>query len=253
MKQLLLFLSMILSLGIMYGQSTPEEAKKHINKIKKSQMYLSAEATLSEKEEALKTANELLVDEINSWVKTKRNSDKIQQIVLQDISSCSEAINMKRGTNFRVFVYVKKSDIVLIKGEGQLILNDNEKGSELQALSEITEPMRIEKPSPQKPQSTVERIVGNNKETSLKRITSIKTMGEMKQVFGELKADDAITYGSYPSDGLPEHYYLLFYNRAGDIKSILSVEGENILDIATQQPTKLSTFSGHGAYWFQLK
>ena len=75
----------------------------------------------------------------------------------------------------------------------------------------------------------------------------------MKQVFGELKADDAITYGSYPSDGLPEHYYLLFYNRAGDIKSILSVEGENILDIATQQPTKLSAFSGHGAYWFQLK
>lgn len=253
MKRILLFLA-IAAVGIsLQGQDSSAETKKLINKIKKSQSYLSAEATMPNEADAIKTANELLVNEINEWVKTKRKSETVQQIVLQDISSCTEKMNMKRGTNVRAFVYVKKSDIVLIRGEGQIVLSDNEKGADLQALSEITEPMKIEKPEPKKGKaaSTVEKI--SNGESALQAIVGAKTMAEMKKVFADLKAEDAIEYGKYPADGLSGKYYLLFYTRTGEVKGVVFVEGETYKDVSTQQVVALSGFSGCAAYWFELK
>lgn len=257
MRKVLLFLA-ISCFGIsLWGQSSAADTKKLINKIKKSQSYLSAEATMSNEADAIKTANELLVNEINDWVKSKRNSETVQQIVLQDISSCTEKMNMRRGTNVRAFVYVKKSDIVLIRGEGQIVLSDNEKGTDLQALSEITEPMKIEKEKPaskkekEKVESTVEKIGGGN--SSLQAIVAAGTMTEMKKVFAGLKAKGAIKYGTYPSDALPSNYYLLFYTRTGEVKGVLVADGETFRDVSTQQEMKLSSFSGCGAYWFELK
>lgn len=260
MKKILLLLAVLGGWsGIMWGQDASSEIKKQINKIKKSQSYLSAEATMPSEEEALKTANELLVSEINDWVKTKRNSDKVQQIVLQDITTCTDKMNMKRGANFRAFVYVKKSDIVLIKGEGQIVLTDNEQGNDLQALSEISEPMKIEKEKPVSKEgkveaAVVEKIEGNRAETSLKKILGAKTMEDMKSIFAGLKADDAIRYGAYPSDDISSgNYYLLFYARTGEIKAVVAVEEDKLSDVNTKQAVKLSDYSGYGAYWFELK
>lgn len=259
MKKTVLLLAALLCIGTTWGQDVSAEVKKQINKIKKSQLYLSAEATLPDEEEALKTANELLVDEINEWVKTKRNSDKVQQIVLQDINTHTDKMNMKRGANVRAFVYVKKSDIVLIKGEGQIILSENEKGNDLQALSEITEPMKIEKEkttSKKKGEvesSIVEKIGSYSTEGALKTILEARNMTEMKDVFANLKAMDAIRYGAYPSEEAEGEYYLLFYTRTGEIKSVISVKEEVLVDLKTQKEVKLSDFSGCGAYWFNLK
>ena len=91
---ILVFFALCHSLALL-GQDI--DVRKDINKIKKSNQYLSAEATLDTEEAALKTANELLVNEINDWVKQKRHSEDVKQIVLQDISSSSEYLNMKRG------------------------------------------------------------------------------------------------------------------------------------------------------------
>lgn len=260
MKKTVLLLTALICVTAAWGQDASAEVKKHINKIKKSQSYLSAEATLPNEEDALKTANELLVAEINEWVKTKRNSDKVQQIVLQDISSCSDKMNMKRGANVRAFVYVKKSDIVLIKGEGQIILSDNEKGNDLQALSDISEPMKIEKEKPVSKKdkdkiesAVIEKIGADSKETSLNAVMGAKNMTDMKAVFADLKAKDAIKYGTYPSDEVSGDYYLLFYTRAGDVRIVVSVKNGILSDLHTQQEVNLSDFSGCGAYWFNLK
>jgi hypothetical protein len=239
------------------------DIKKQINKIKKSRMYLSAEATLPNEDESIKIANELLVSEINDWVKSKRNSDEVKQIVLQDISSCTDKINMKRGTSVRTFVYVKKSDIVLIKGEGQIILTSNETGDDLQALADISDPIKIENEkitSPNEPaavvaadEESVEQIEPNYPKITINDLVEIKTMKEMKIAFADLKAKSAINYGTYPSEGLPHNYFLLFYTRTGEIKTIVSVEGDSLSDLNNHQKVKLSDYSGNGVYWFELK
>ena len=120
------------------------ETKAQINKIKRSQSYLSAEATMPTEEEAIQQAKELLVSEINDWVASKRKSSEVKQVVLQDINTCTQRMDMKRGVRTRAFVYVKKNEIVLIYGEGQIMLSEEEKGADLQPLSEISEPIKIE-------------------------------------------------------------------------------------------------------------
>ncbi len=139
MRKILLIIIGLMIGGYAFGQINSSDIKSKINKIKKSYAYLSAEATLADGDEAQKYANELLVAEINEWVKSKDKDGTVKHIVLQDVSSLSEAMNMKRGAHSRVFIYVKKSDILLIRGKGQIILTDTEKvGIDLKALSEIS-------------------------------------------------------------------------------------------------------------------
>lgn len=246
---ILLFFALWHSLVLM-GQDI--DVRKNINKIKKSNQYLSAEATLDTEEAALNTANELLVSEINDWVKQKRNSEDVKQIVLQDISSSSERLDMKRGTKVRVFVYVKKSDIVLIKGAGQIVLSEDEKGNDLQALSDVAGDMKLEK-SEKKSKDKSEPDTKEAQTTALSIVTETKTMADMKDVFSRLKEEKRIEYGKYPADGLPESYYLLFYTRTGDIKSIVEMSSGKYRSLNTNLDVQLNQFSGCGAYWFILK
>lgn len=173
------------------------ETKAQINKIKRSQSYLSAEATMPTEEEAIQQAKELLVSEINDWVASKRKSGEVKQVVLQDINTCTQRMDMKRGVRTRAFVYVKKNEIVLIYGEGQIMLSEEEKGADLQPLSEISEPVKIESAKKsakdEKMVSTVEKI--NPEQESLNQVLAAKTMTEMKQVFASLKEQDRISYG----------------------------------------------------------
>lgn len=242
---ILLFFTLWHSLALL-GQDV--DVRKDINKIKKSNQYLSAEATLDTEEAALKTANELLVNEINDWVKQKRHSEDVKQIVLQDISSSSEYLNMKRGAKVRVFVYVKKSDIVLIKGAGQIVLSEDEKGNDLQSLSDVAGDMNLEK---SEKKETAEPK--DARAEALSMVTGAKNMANMKDVFTRLKGEQRIEYGKYPASDLPESYYILFYMRTGDIKGVVEVSNGKYLDLSTNQEVQLSQFSGCGAYWFILK
>lgn len=231
-----------------WGQDNAAEVRKKINSIKKSQSYLSAEATLDTEEEARKTANELLVTEINEWVKEKRNSEEVKQVVLQDISSCSEHLNMKRGAKVRVFVYVKKRDIVLIKGAGQIVLNENEKGSDLQSMESVAGVMNAGKED--------EEAAGEplpDSQAALEQVKSAGTMSRMQAVFADLKEKGLITYAKYPAEELPESYYLLFYTRAGEVKAVVSAEKGSFVELKTGKKVMPADYSGCGAYWFMLK
>ena len=219
------------------------ETKAQINKIKRSQSYLSAEATMPTEEEAIQQAKELLVSEINDWVASKRKSGEVKQVVLQDINTCTQRMDMKRGVRTRAFVYVKKNEIVLIYGEGQIMLSEEEKGADLQPLSEISEPVKIESAKKsakdEKMVSTVEKI--NPEQESL------------NQVLASLKEQDRISYGVYAPETVAEQCYLLFYTRTGEVKGVLKKNDKELNDVRTKEATDIAVFSGCGAYWFILK
>lgn len=274
MKKILSFI-LLGSFGLLaMAQQTEAEIKAQINKIKRSKSYLSAEATMKTEEEAKAVALELLVGEINDWVESKGKKDEVQQIVLQDINSNTQQMDMKRGSQSRVFVYVKKKDIVLIYGEGQLVLNDEE----LQPLSAIASqgsnaaqetPAATEEPATQPPvaeeqpaaeeaapapdeQPAAEPAAPQEELSPLQRIQQAQTMTAMKSVFAKLKGEGRITYGAYKGGELKENCYLLFYDRAGNIKAVVKKSGDTMTDTQNGAAVTLTSFSGMGAYWFVL-
>lgn len=89
-----------------------ESDSKKINKIKRDSQYLYAEATMKNAQEAYNTALELLNNYIDEYVQTKKKFKSSDNIIIKDMEKSSEKIQMKRGEMVRVFVYVKKSDII---------------------------------------------------------------------------------------------------------------------------------------------
>ena len=173
------------------------ETKAQINKIKRSQSYLSAEATMPTEEEAIQQAKELLVSEINDWVASKRKSGEVKQVVLQDINTCTQRMDMKRGVRTRAFVYVKKNEIVLIYGEGQIMLSEEEKGADLQPLSEISEPVKIESA---KKSAKDEKMVSTVEKINPEVIENLSTTRSPQAIFGAL----AKTYFAKKKDVNPK-------------------------------------------------
>ena len=234
----------------LFAQADRAEIKKEINKVKKSQAYISAEATMPTEAEAMDVANQLLVMEINNWLQSKRHSDEVQQVVLQDISSCKETLDMKRGTQVRAFVYVKKKDIVLIKGEGQIVLNENEQGADLRPLAEITQPLN---PAEDQAAPAPDAVSASGRQTALERIAGTSTMDAMRSVFADLKAQRIIAYGEYKVGMELADVYLLFYDRQGNIRAVVEKKGDALTHVKTRQRMTLNDFDGCAAYWFTLK
>ena len=89
-----------------------ESDNKKINKIKRDNQYLYDESTMKDPQEAYESAMVLLNQRIDEYVKTKKKFKSSDNIIIKDIASKSERIQMPRGELTRVFVYVKKSDII---------------------------------------------------------------------------------------------------------------------------------------------
>ncbi|MBR3883451.1 MAG: hypothetical protein IKJ31_01660 [Bacteroidaceae bacterium] len=258
-----LFILSICLCGILNAQNN-SDTKAQINKIKRSSQYLSAEATMSTEEEALSLARELLVGEINDWVASKRNGAEVKQIVLQDINLCAQEMDMKRGIKTRAFVYVKKKDIVLIYGDGQIVLNNEENGADLQALSEINAPAQSDSTKNVAETQVADSVKVENEAapvvkesvaevTPLEQILAAKTMSDLKPVFASLKSESKINYGSYNAQTVVNECYLLFYTREGNIKAIVRKSGDKYTDAKDNSAKNIVDFSGCGAYWFMLK
>ena len=89
-----------------------ESDSKKINKIKRDTQYLYAEATMKDADEAFETALLLLDGYIDEYVQSKKKFSSSEQVIIKDTHRKSETIQMPRGEMTRVFVYVKKSDII---------------------------------------------------------------------------------------------------------------------------------------------
>lgn len=106
-KKLLALVLMLLFAEVVPAQTTSKE----INNIKRNQIYIYAESTMATEAEARDVAKELLMKQIEEYISSKRKLTNADNVLIKNISTKSESMTMMRGTMYRVFVYVKKSDI----------------------------------------------------------------------------------------------------------------------------------------------
>lgn len=221
---------------IICAQQT-DELKKEINKIKKSRQYLYAETTMSDPEEALATALDMLMRDAQKWiVEKKKLDDKDVDLVLTNLSQHYEKMELSRGNMFRAFVYVKKSDIFLSQNTivthgPQIVLEESE--NEL----------------PQK-------VVAQNSEDlpeAILRLLALRQYHEVPPCLETLQKEGMITdYKRYASLQNPDLYVLIIYNRQAEVEAILS-EGPNRINYRTGKPDGVANYKGRGAIGVQLR
>ena len=107
-RTLLTALALVFALSVFCQESD----SKRINSIKRNNQYLYAEATMKDAQEAYDTALELLRGYIDEYAQSKRRLESADNLIIRNVETNTQRINMKRGEMTRVFVYVKKSDIL---------------------------------------------------------------------------------------------------------------------------------------------
>ena len=108
---LLLALLSVFTFHLSPFTSLHAQTSKEINKIKRSSSYLYAEATMDTEQEAADIAYELLMKQVEEYIASKRKLSEADNVLIKDIKSRSEQLNMMRGEMHRVFVYVEKNAI----------------------------------------------------------------------------------------------------------------------------------------------
>lgn len=298
MRKLLCFLSLVICCLTAVGQDV--EIKEKINKIKKSTSYICAEATLPTKEEAYSLANDLLMTEINHWInkegklsealkflKKDNSTKKIKQIVIEDINSCHETYDMKRGNSVRAFVFVKKSQIIPIYGDAHIIINSDKTGNGIQSLDSLNQEQApkvdtliitqketikdsiqniaakkiaivsidtvVDMTVAVKENKQAVEVEKYSKEEALKSIMNAGNMANIKPIFKNLKAENKIRYNKATlSTSIDPKSYLLIFDKTKRIVAILAPGSTVRKNLFNQKDVKLSDFEGCGAYWFIL-
>lgn len=233
-KFCLMLLLVLQTLTGSYAQQT-EEQKKEINKIKKSSLYLYAETTMPDKEEAMMTAIDMLKDEAQRWVsekKKKQETDVDWEMVMTNVTQSYNKIELPRGNMYRAFAYVKKSDV--ITGKNVIVSDVKMPESEVEEIKEAPDPQPAEQPE------------------AIKRLLALKMYDEVPACVETLKKEGLITeYNRYASLPNPDDYVLIIYNRAGEVEAILS-EGAERINMRTLQADGVANYKGRGAIGVKL-
>lgn len=228
------FVAALIISAVAFAQNS-EEAKKTINSIKKNSQYIYAEATAATQQDAKDLAEEILYEEINSYVASKKKMRINPKIVINNRKELVSSLALPRGNMFRSFIYVKKSDVLAVENS-EMIGNKTSNG---ETAAATTTPVV----------STVTPVYADE----VKQVMACSTFDEVKNLMTKLKGEGKIRhFGGYASLEDPDPYYLAIYNRQYQIVAVLT-PGPNRTNTKTGEEDKVTNYKGCGAVGFVLK
>ena len=252
----------------------PLTPQQQINAIKMDMdTYLFAESTTESWESALENAKFLLNIEIENFIKSLGLKDSVVGFVARASNKMMQLQSM-RGSRYRAFIYVKKSEIVPYLA-GEEVMN-----VPTDAHSQITpfDPVKAAAEKAAAEKAAAEKAAAEQSAAKQARLDSIKAAEEAARLEAakltdmerdmlavtagadigafvkELSNNNAIqVYGTFKD--MPENTdcLLFVYNRDKEIVAYLRKTGNTYFNLQTKQTDSITNYKGCGAIWFQLK
>ena len=247
----------------------PLTPQQQINAIKMDMdTYLFAESTTESWESALENAKFLLNIEIENFIKSLGLKDSVVGFVARASNKMMQLQSM-RGSRYRAFIYVKKSEIVpYLAGEevmnvptdahSQITPFDPVKAAAEKAAAEkaaaeqaAAEQARLDSIKAAEEAARLEAAKLTDMERDMLAVTAGADIGAF--VMG-LSNNNAIqAYGTFKD--MPENTdcLLFVYNRDKEIVAYLRKTGNTYFNLQTKQTDSITNYKGCGAIWFQPK
>ena len=177
-----------------FAQKDYAAEKALITKVKRSPgTYVYAEATCRTEEEAKSIAEDVFLQNINEYVASQKKLRGANNIVVNNQKGLQQTVTMPRGSNMhRVFMYVKKNDI--IPADNSVVLSKEEV-----AKTETPAPKANTKTEAPKPKTNEPKTNVTNTETA-KVATPTADITTPKADVTEVKAESA-----QPKTKITEH------------------------------------------------
>lgn len=180
MKRLLLIVAALSAVLTSWGQNT-----KKMNSIKRSTQYIYAEATMETAAEAFDVANDLLLIQIREYAESKK-AFRDKDILIRDIQEQRDSLQIHRGDMVKVFLYVKKSNIINVDNATYMDNTSVEENNEYVLEATTTE-------SNTTPVTTTDKQGTTKTETETAADTSLRLESQWQQNV----VDQLLSAGSY--------------------------------------------------------
>lgn len=258
-----------------WGQSI----SKQINDIKRSSQYINAEATMETEDQAYKLAEELLSQQITEFASTNESLKKAPNVIVKDVAGKAEKLQMNRGTMTRVFLYVKKSDIIAANNTRVLVQQQNvtkaveeeatqtevateepasskkqkknKKQNEEETLASTTEP--VSTPVFSNNDNTPQISASSSQNTVIDNLLRCQQVTEARNMMNRLRVEQKLKrYGAADRCPNPSQCFWLIFNEQGQVVTILGEGESERINYRTNEKDALSNYKGMGAIWFTL-
>jgi len=251
MKRLLTCLLALLLVSVMtWGQGT-----KKINSIKRSSQYLYAEATMPTAAEALEVANDLLLIQVKEYAGGKKGFED-KDILIRNISSARDSVQLRRGDMVKVFLYVKKSDIQTADNATLLAAAPAEKPQEAAPA-----PGNMEKVALPTPEEKAPEAVPGHEDASLKlqvawqqnvvdQLLGAESFPAAKALISRMKAEYKIKKtGPLATCKNPAECYMLV-GKDGKVETVLGPGSSTRTDFRTLTSAPATLPANMDIIWF---
>ena len=230
-----------------YAQTAADVAK-NINNVKRDTMYIYAEATMKDLDEAYNGARALLEMKVGEWVRNQHPSEGIEVCIVKAKENFVQ-LQTKRGDFYRAFVYVKKSDIMPIADKSEVKVfevapNTNSSQTEPAPAIIISEDAPVEEGV--KP--LIELTSDEKQMIAVKRFSEIEPYIKGLQGKGRIR-----NYGKYANMPINEDCHIFVYDKQGNISALLRKTGNVQYNLNTLKEDDVKSYKNYGAIWFQLK
>lgn len=276
-RYLLLFCLVCLFVHLGFAQDKEvKEAMKQINSIKADSKYLYAESTTKDWDQAYEDAKSLLLVEIDNWVKSQgKKNEEIKGYVARIENNFME-VKTRRGNLFRVFVYIKKKNIMTYNEDVDVTVNslnitqdessqENKKSTTFESKTEPVDDVYVVDSVNEEANSETEicpdtLAEDTTTEASVTYIlnskeTAFVALSESSGIQGFLK-DYASSYAKLSTMSKQQDCYVMLFSKENVEKhfKFVATEGK-VLDLDTMQYDNLDEYKGlgYGGIWFVMK
>lgn len=222
-----------------FAQDDVAQQKKEINAIKKSSDYIYGEATLESRQAAIDLAKDILHQNINQWVESQKKFAGANKVVTKNSNYSVEDVTLPRGSWYRAFMYVKKSDIIPV--DNVEVMDAPVRGASQETARESGV---AEVPSAES--------MGLSEEL-LREFLKPANTGQLAVMLKEQKAKGTIQeYNKLSAIQAPDQYVMFVFSREGNIVAVLSA-GVERRNLKTGKADSLDNYKGNGAIGVKIK
>ena len=246
-RLLLILLFSICYVPLCLAQTAADVVKK-INKIKRDTMFIYAEATMKDLNEAYNGARAILEMKVGDWVRLQHPAEGIELCIVKAKEHFVQ-LETRRGDFYRAFVYVRKSDILPVADKSEVTVFE---------VSPVTKPNQMEAkpaiivteemPQVEEKQQVLE-LTSEEKQMKL-----IRSFYDVEPYIKGLKSQGKLNaYGKYATMPENEDCHLFVYDKQGNISALLRRTGDIQYNLNTLKEDNVKNYKNCGAIWFQLK
>ena len=248
MKRLLFIITVAITCLPISKAQTAADVTKNINKVKRDTMYIYAEATMKDLNEAYNGARAILEMKVGDWVREQHPSEGIEVCIVKAKEHFLQ-LETRRGDFYRAFVYVRKSDIMPVADKSEVTVfevapvdqPDQPKAAPAIIISE-------DAPVEEKNAPVLELT------SEEKQMKQVRSFYEVEPYIKGLKSKGKISaYGKYATMPEDEDCHLFVYDKQGNISALLRKSGDIQYNLNTLREDNVKNYKNCGAIWFQLK